>query len=29
MIIGRTDAYGLLGLDEALRRAERFLNARR
>lgn len=24
-IIGRTDAYGLLGLDEALRRAERFL----
>lgn len=24
-IIGRTDAYGALGLDEALRRAERFL----
>ena len=25
-IIGRTDSYGVLGLDEALRRAERFLN---
>ena len=25
LIIGRTDAYGPLGLDEALRRAERFL----
>jgi 2-methylisocitrate lyase-like PEP mutase family enzyme len=25
VIIGRTDAYGALGLDEALRRAERFL----
>jgi 2-methylisocitrate lyase-like PEP mutase family enzyme len=24
LIIGRTDAYGLVGLDEALRRAERF-----
>ena len=24
-IVGRTDAFGLLGLDEALRRAERFL----
>src|SRR5690606_35468958 len=24
-IIGRTDAYGMAGLDEALRRAERFL----
>jgi 2-methylisocitrate lyase-like PEP mutase family enzyme len=27
MIIGRTDAYGALGLDAALRRAERFLRA--
>jgi 2-methylisocitrate lyase-like PEP mutase family enzyme len=26
IIIGRTDAYGVQGLDEALRRAERFLN---
>jgi 2-methylisocitrate lyase-like PEP mutase family enzyme len=25
LIVGRTDAYGLLGLDEAMRRAERFL----
>jgi 2-methylisocitrate lyase-like PEP mutase family enzyme len=25
LIIGRTDAYGAMGLDEALRRAERFL----
>ena len=27
LVIGRTDAYGLLGLDAALRRAERFLRA--
>jgi 2-methylisocitrate lyase-like PEP mutase family enzyme len=25
LIVGRTDAYGALGLDEALRRAERFV----
>ena len=29
LIAGRTDAYGALGLDEALRRAERFVEARR
>jgi 2-methylisocitrate lyase-like PEP mutase family enzyme len=27
LVIGRTDAFGLLGLDAALRRAERFLRA--
>lgn len=27
LVIGRTDSYGALGLDEALRRAERFLDA--
>ena len=28
MIVGRTDAYGVHGLDEALRRAQRFVRAR-
>lgn len=27
LIVGRTDSYGALGLDEALRRAEKFLDA--